>query len=290
MPSPTAALALCRAVGDGALLLGFGASLFAAAMPPPRAPDAGRRAGRLTGGAAPLALIATLLRLPAQAAALGEGWGDAGDAGTLLAVATDTAVGRAWAVQLGAALIFAAVALRRGPPARQGVAAGLAVASLALSGHAAALSGTGGAVAGLALAVHLLAGGAWIGSLPEVLRLMAALGRGPDAAAARALRRFSAAGHGAVALVIATGALDAVLIAGWPRDLLGTDYGRVLALKLLLAAIMAALALVNRYRLVPRLAVDAAATPRLLANTRWVLALGLAAVAASGLLGLLDPP
>lgn len=272
--------------------MAFGAALFAAtAVPPALRTGAAGRAGSLAAGAASLALLATLLRLPAQAAAVGEGWGDAAGAGTLLAVVTDTAVGRAWALQLAAVLSLAAVALRRGGAAPLAVAAGLALASLALAGHAAARPGLAGAVAGPALVLHLLAGGAWIGSLPEVLGLMAALRHGREAGAASlALRRFSAAGHGAVALLIATGALDAVLIAGWPRDPLGTAYGRVLALKLLLAAAMAALALVNRYRLVPRLAADAAATPRLLANTRWVLALGLAAVAASGLLGLLDPP
>lgn len=309
--SPTAALALCRAVGDGALMLAFGAGLFAtAAVPSALRRDAARRAGRLAACTAPIALLAALLRLPAQAAAFDDGWGAALDAGTLLAAASGTATGRAWAVQCGATLLFAAaVALRRDAPlssdpapsktvakdivsssaAMWTTAAGLALASLALSGHAAAMPGR--SVAAPALALHLLAGGAWMGSLPEVLRLMALLGRDPGAgAAALALRRFSAAGHGVVALLVASGTLDAALIAGWPGDPVGSAYGQVLTLKVLLAVAMATLALVNRYRLVPRLAADRDAAARLSAQTRWVLALGLAAVAASGLLGLLDPP
>ena len=67
-----------------------------------------------------------------------------------------------------------------------------------------------------------------------------------------ALRRFSTAGHAAVALVIATGVLNTLMILGrWPTDL-QSPYQALLFAKILLVAAMTVLALANRY--IPRAA------------------------------------
>ena len=69
-----------------------------------------------------------------------------------------------------------------------------------------------------------------------------------------ALRRFSAVGHGAVAVVIVTGIVNTGLILGhWPSDW-NSPYQALLMIKIALVIAMALLALLNRYAVVPRLA------------------------------------
>jgi putative copper resistance protein D len=101
-------------------------------------------------------------------------------------------------------------------------------------------------------ALHVLAGCAWLGSL---LALPGCLARLRDPAfcteAKTALRRFSSAGHLAVALVIATGIVNTVLaLQRWPTDFTST-YQMLLVAKIACVAGMTALALMSRYILVP---------------------------------------
>jgi len=55
-------------------------------------------------------------------------------------------------------------------------------------------------------------------------------------------------GYVAVALLAATGLLNSLLLVGSTRALIGTLYGRLLALKILLFLVMACVALFNRFR------------------------------------------
>ncbi len=140
-------------------------------------------------------------------------------------------------------------------------------------------------------AVHLLSGGFWLGSL---LLLPACLARLRDPAeckeAAVALRRFSRAGHVAVALVIASGVVNTILVLGrWPLDP-GSPYQMLLAAKIVLVAGMTGLALVNRYVFVPDIRKQPdRAIAGIRAGTYAELALGAGVLILVAFFGLLDP-
>jgi copper resistance protein D len=95
--------------------------------------------------------------------------------------------------------------------------------------------------------LHLLSGGCWLGSL---VVLPAGLARLRDPAlcahATIALRRFSSAGHIAVALVVITGIVNtSSIVGGWPDDL-ASPYQLLLNAKIVLVIAMACLAVTNR--------------------------------------------
>ena len=104
------------------------------------------------------------------------------------------------------------------------------------------------------------------------------------------MRRFSTAGHGAVALVIATGAGNiALVLKTWRLDG-SSPYQVLLSAKILVVLVMTVLAIVNRYVLVPRMAVDRGGALRALrAATVAEIALGAAAIACVSVFGLLEP-
>jgi copper transport protein len=158
------------------------------------------------------------------------------------------AIGRRMLVEL--ALLAATVALvhwgvRRGH--RPGLAALVlvigSVVGLALGAHDAGLSPRWLYV-GLE-SVHLLAVGAWVGGL-AVLVLTA---RRADVGA---VRRFSRMALWAVAVIGVTGAWQGLAQVHGRAALTGTDYGRVLALKVAVVLVVVGLAAVARYRLLPR--------------------------------------
>jgi putative copper resistance protein D len=101
-------------------------------------------------------------------------------------------------------------------------------------------------------AIHVLSGGAWVGALVPLL-LVASIGEqsAHRVSIGLALRRFSLAGHIAVALVVASGVVNTMLILGeWPVHW-SSPYQLTLGCKIALVAAMIALAPVNRYG-VPR--------------------------------------
>lgn len=274
-------------------MLLFGECAYVGALVP--APLVARSARRIRRRAAILAIMvaaSALGWLSLEAGQMGEGWADALNPDVLGAVLLGTAFGRVWQLHLLLVLGLMVVALtaRRafGPTAWL---SGLALASLGLIGHAAALGGGLGWMQRVNHALHLLACGAWVGSLVPLLPLMRTLedpqGRSD---AALALRRYSQAGHWVVALVVATGSADTALVLGrWPSLPL-TAYDALLLAKLALVAGMIAVALVNRYRLVPRLgASPAEAQAALRRNTGLETMLGGLVIAVSVALGALDP-
>ncbi len=214
------------------------------------------------------------------------------DADNLFGVLHETAFGRAW--QLHLAFTFLLVLLvwihSRARALLQLVAA-LALASLALVGHPAAVGGRAGALQQLLQAVHLLAAAGWVGALPTLwLRAWRTRATGATELAG-VLHRFAPYGALLVATVLASGGVEAWLRLGGWRDLLAAGYGRVLAIKLALVALLLANALANRQVFTPRLRV--APQPGL-RQLRWSLsietALGLAILAAAALLANGAPP
>ena len=65
--------------------------------------------------------------------------------------------------------------------------------------------------------------------------------------------RFSRLGVFSVGILLASGLINSWNLLNGPRDLMATDYGRLVALKIVLFAAMVAIAAVNRFYLTPRL-------------------------------------
>ncbi|WP_405398128.1 copper resistance CopC/CopD family protein [Streptomyces microflavus] len=132
------------------------------------------------------------------------------------------------------------------------VAAGIA-ATWAMSEHAST-----GLQAGIAMPVdvlHLLAVAAWLGGL---VSLLVALYRTPDIGS-RAVRRFSRVAFGSVLVLAATGIYQSWRQVGSWSALTGTRYGQLLIIKVVLIAVLLAVAWFSR-RWTARLTDTAAAS------------------------------
>jgi putative copper resistance protein D len=135
-----------------------------------------------------------------------------------------------------------------------GMLAALALATIALSGHAIGEKGADRAVHVCADALHLLAAGAWLGAL---VPLIAMLGRASEATsllAAQATRRFSALGLACMGALLLSGIINACYIVSEPAALVHSLYGRMLLAKVAIFVGIVALAAINRVVLMPRLA------------------------------------
>ncbi len=294
MSSLFAAFALCRALSVAAAVLLFGAGAMLALGGSPRlALDAETALRRTLRGAAAIGLLATLCLLPLQTASIAGDWGALWDTDMLDTVALQTRYGQAWMPRvLGAGLALAVVLwVRPGRPWVLAWVAGLALAPLSLSGHAAMHEGWLGVAHAANDFLHALSAAFWLGSLPVFLLWLAAWRRpGNRAEATRALLRFSRWGHVAVAALLLSGAGNAALILGAGSVDPGSDYQRLLLVKIVLALVMAGLAIVNRYRWIPRIRTQRAdALQAIRRNTIVELALGAAVLLAVGFLGLMSP-
>jgi putative copper resistance protein D len=219
------------------------------------------------------------------------------DQATLATVLHDTSFGGVWALRavLLVALCAVAVAIGRASSARApaicafgALAAAAYLGALAWAGHAAAGQGGEDNAETYGDVVHLLAAGAWLGSLPALADALRAASS--DEIAARAARRFSAVGLAAVTALIASGLVNAWYQVGNPPALFGTLYGRLLVVKLAIFAAMIAVAVVNRGILAPRVvAGDRDARGALRRNALIEIALGLAVVTIVGRLGVTVP-
>jgi copper transport protein len=166
------------------------------------------------------------------------------------------------------------------------IGAVLAVASLALTGHAATAAPRW--LTGPAPGLHTLAVAFWLGAL---LPLAASLRRQPAAASAVLLNRFSGRAMIAVAVLVAGGATLATVQVAEPASLLTTGYGQRLLLKLSLVIGLLLLAAINRHRLTPALASGEAAAPRRLgASIAGEALLAVAILAITATLGQSVPP
>ena len=282
-----AALPVARFVHDAALTLLFGGLLFplyalAKDERPVRSP--------LIGSLRLEALVALLSAVAVFALSVAGMAGSPASAFDF-ALLKETALSEdfGW-LFLARAALLAAVAVTllagRGGPVVTTLS-GLALAGLALTGHA--REGAGWRPpAHMALdAVHLLTAGLWLGALPWFAVLLRA-SEAPTFDALAAVRRFSSMAAGAVAALLATGVAATWMLVGSPLALAGTTWGRLLILKAFLALIMVGLALLNRTRVTPSLdSGDSSAAPALRRNARIELALGLAVLAVVGVLGVL---
>jgi len=204
----------------------------------------------------------------------------------------DTRFGLVWCVRLALAMLLGILILRPATPGFQMVTAVALTVLPALVGHAGATPGTGGGVHLVSDMVHLLAAAAWLGGLPAFVWSLWRARRTPNPAwldfAIRSTRRFSVVGILSVGALLASGLVNSWYLLASPRDLVATDYGRLVALKIALFAAMVAIATVNRFYLTPRLpAVPALRT--LQRNSVAEICLGLCVLLFVGMLGTLPP-
>ena len=188
------------------------------------------------------------------------------DPDTISKVLFGTSFGRVWCWHLVFAVLAIGVCLA--PKARWRMPAILVLSflllvSLGWVGHAVEGQGVARLVHQINQMVHLLAAGLWLGGLVPLAWLLGRA-RSPSGTAwisvARdVVPRFSQMGYAAVALLAVTGALNTLLLVGSTQALVGTPYGRLLGLKILLFLAMVAVALFNRFRLLPRLRREAQA-------------------------------
>jgi putative copper resistance protein D len=284
---------LCRWLTDGAALWLWGSALFLLALVPAglrmriwQEQAVAYRRARLA------ILLATLCVLPLHSAILADGWADSWQPATLLSVASDTGMGRAWCWQLAAALTLWLTGRHRSGVSCPGrtalICAGL-LASLTLSGHAAMHGGGLGLAHKLNDLLHLFSAGAWLGALPLLLQLIRQPAPELQAALRQIMLRFSLTGHGVVVVVIASGLGNLYLINGSLLPAGPSPYAILLGLKLLMVAGMTLLAIYNRYHLVPRMARDTRALPCFRRAVRVQIAFSLLALALLACLGTLDP-
>lgn len=287
------ALILCRALHFAAAITLFGLSVFLATVAPSGIARAIEPPFRRPAAIAIVVIaITTLAWLVLEAGEVVDGWLDAVRTATMSALLFETEFGRVWQWRLAfAAILLLILTLRRHDNWRMtALWSALVLVSLGFVGHAAMHEGALGWLNRGSHGFHVLAASVWVGSLAPLLICLPMLSHpryGRDAAAA--LRRFSAIGSVAVAIVLTTGAINTWLILGdWPSDVRSPYQGLLLA-KIVLVAAMVGLALVNRYLLTPQLATHPQALRRLRANTIAEIVLALGAIVLVSILGTLPP-
>jgi putative copper resistance protein D len=104
------------------------------------------------------------------------------------------------------------------------------------------------------------------------------------------LRRFSRVGYWTVALLLVSGCINGVILVPSVAKLIGTDYGRVLLVKIALALGMVTIALVNRFALTPKIsAAGAAGVHALWRSVVMEQGVGLLVLVSVALLGTIHP-
>jgi copper resistance protein D len=216
--------------------------------------------------------------------------------GALWTVLTETDFGLAWMIRLAIAVLLA-VALPLSAQLRVAaiISAVALVGSLAWAGHAAARDGAPGAIHLISDILHLIAAAAWFGALiPLALLLLAARHVATGLPVAReAVRRFSPLGILSVGTLLASGAVNTWMLAGSLDALIGTDYGRLLILKVALFLVMLSFGAINRLWLSPRVVetspVATGALRQIERNSLIEALLGTIIIVIVGLLGTLPP-
>jgi putative copper resistance protein D len=247
-----------------------------------------------------LAMASGLAALALQTALLEGRAAAALEISALARVALETQAGSVWLARHGLLLLLAGFLAMRAPlgsaadwAAARGQTAllgTLALALLSFAGHAVAAEPNAAQAIVLDI-VHVVAAGVWIGGLLPLARLLrdASVDAGADARpyAVLAARRFSRCALVAVALLLITGIGSAVTQVGDFAALVGTPYGRLLLVKLVLVLPILAVARLNRQTL-PELSGDGATVGRPamrrlagFAGVELTLALGLLLVVAA---------
>jgi copper resistance protein D len=187
------------------------------------------------------------------------------DAQMVAALVFETAIGTAWLIRMIAlgVLLLVAVYNRFNPSSAAllliCIAGLIALASLTWAGHGVVGEGFGGAAHRISNIIHLAAGGAWLGALAGFAFLLSkpvsTMSEADMIYIRRALQGFAGIGTLLVAVIIATGIINGIVIIGLKSfGLLPFSlYGQLLLIKLFLGLIMLMLAAANRFWLTPAL-------------------------------------
>lgn len=291
------------------LMILFGAPLFGIYSPQPvdhrRAATHTLRA--LYAGAALLGLLLSGLALAALTASMSGVPLVEIDGSAAAMLVGQTSIGWAWLVRMAALVLFLIIVPLAHP--MRGLGAGLmtlmggiALSTLAWTGHGAMNENLAGVVHLTADILHLLAAGAWIAALFALATLLVRAHRSMSREEAehlhRALVRFAAVGSIAVALLIATGLVNSWMLVGLSglATIGASLYLQLLALKLALFVGMLGLAALNRFRITPALeealrsSDQTAALRRLRQSLAVEASLGVAILGLVAWLGMLMPP
>jgi len=262
-----------RALSTGAGLLIVGVlvmSLLAGPLDKPTARAWQRRLALSTRWLAALLLVSGIASLGLQVAVATGRLDSILSGAAWLRLLGDTQYGTVWLLRHGLLLLMAALVLFQEREAstadwiawraEAGLLAALGMGLAAWAGHAVGVD-PGRALPVLVNATHLIAVGAWLGALPALAILLRAASR-EDGADSRpfaviAALRFSACALAAMGLIVVTGVWNASNEVGGVPGLVGTPYGRLVLLKVLLLLPVLGLAARNRRSLLPRLGGDA---------------------------------
>lgn len=277
-PDSTLIPAMARAVADGAAVITLGL----AALP---ALDTGRHREELIRHSAAPLVTASAVWLAAEVGRLVlAGAEAAGTVITRLGLRTaveftlHTAPGRAGAISVIAAAAVCALAVAApGSGTARVITAGLTgtgILGRAVTGHL-SVSAWGGA----AIAVHALAAALWCGVLAGSALTVEHRGQW-----ARILPRFSQLSVLCVAVLLSAGVLGTLTVIKSPFDLYATGYGRLLSAKLLLTAVLMAVAWRNRGIWLPAARAHRTTAAASSARAHWELALMAVVLAAAATL------
>lgn len=283
-----------RAIHFAAVALLFGAPMFRLCVAPD-GPDALAPTRAIALAAAVAALLSALGWFVGVASDMAGGWSEAFTADMLGVITFDTRFGRLWIARL--VLIVSIIGLStvgrwsRGKDIALLVLSAMVTASLVGIGHGTEGPGALGPLHALADILHLLCAAVWLGGLfCLAVVLHRALAEGGAALVRPLLLRFSRLGYGAVALLVVSGCVNALILVPSPDALITTTYGRVLSLKIGLAVLMISLAIINRIVLAPRLSTSEGATGALWRSVVAEQSVGLLVLATVARLGTIHPP
>jgi putative copper resistance protein D len=214
--------------------------------------------------AAIAALLSGVLWFVFAVANMSGALADVGDREVLWTVLNETTFGRVWTARMLLAVIVLGVISKRfastaGPQPDwiMPFLTGALLASLAGVGHSQIEEGVAGVIHVTSDAAHLLAAGAWLGGLLPLGFILVHYGREIETARTtdldEILLRFSGMGYVAVATLMGSGLLNGWFLIGNVAGLFATPYGQLLSVKLVLFAGMLALAVSNRFWIVPSL-------------------------------------
>ncbi len=190
---------------------------------------------------------------------------DVGDREVLWMILNEMSFGRVWTARLVLSIIMVGLfwnrVVSKSGPRLDLISPALAAVlliSLAGVGHSQIEEGIEGIIHVVSDAAHLLAAGAWLGGLVPLGYILLLQGGEKRRPAQRSdlddiLLRFSGMGYVAVATLLGSGFLNGWFLIGNVSRLFATPYGQLLILKLVLFAGMLALAVSNRFWIVPSL-------------------------------------
>jgi copper resistance protein D len=276
--------------GALSLLGALGFAAFIARDPPPRPMRQLRVVAQLSAAllliSAPLWLVLVAANMSADTLAATIA------SGVPKTVLLDTQFGHALGLRFVLTLLLLLLVARLGKDRvldrMAAFLAAVSVVAIAWQGHAGAELGRDALIHLTADAAHLIAAGLWLGALLPLILLLR--GTTETDRQYEAARRFSTLGVICVAALLPSGIVNTYYLVGSVPALFGTDYGRILLLKVVLVLTMLAFAASNRWQLVPRLAIyDRGAARRIARHAAVEAALGLGVIAIVAALGSMEP-